>query len=93
MSRLESQKKKGIFDPYVLWPFDKKVIFPLVTGIRTPDYAVCTKGKAMYVNVNSISYSIPYHGFSKCSIENWNITSNLCFKNQWFLPIFLHEGS
>ena len=31
---------KGIFDPYVLWPFDKKLIFKLVTRVRTRDYTV-----------------------------------------------------
>ena len=29
---------KGIFDAYVLWPFDKNFIFELVTRIRTRDY-------------------------------------------------------
>ena len=31
---------KGIFDSYVLWPFDKKFIFELVTRVNTPDYTV-----------------------------------------------------
>ena len=31
---------KGIFDPYVLWPFDKKLIFQLVTRISTRDFTV-----------------------------------------------------
>ena len=31
---------KGIFGPYVVWLFDKKLIFQLVTRIRTPDYAI-----------------------------------------------------
>ena len=31
---------KGIFDPYVLWPFDKKLISSLVTGVRTRDYTI-----------------------------------------------------
>ena len=31
---------KGIFDPYVLWPFGKKLVFYLVTSIRTRDYTV-----------------------------------------------------
>ena len=33
---------KGIFDPYVLWPFDKKVIFKLIMRVRTRDYTVYT---------------------------------------------------
>ena len=42
-SRLEAQAgffrllMKGIFDPYVLWPFDKKLIFWLVILVRTRD--------------------------------------------------------
>ena len=31
---------KGIFGPYVLWPLDKRLIFWLVTRIRTRDYTV-----------------------------------------------------
>ena len=32
--------EKGIFDPYVLRPFDKTLIFELVMGVRTRDYTV-----------------------------------------------------
>ena len=32
---------KGIFDPYVLWPFDKKSIFLLVKRVSTRDFTVC----------------------------------------------------
>ena len=31
---------KGIFDPYVLRPFDKKLISLLITRVRTRDYTV-----------------------------------------------------
>ena len=31
---------KGIFDAYVLWPFDKKLISWLVTHIRTRNFTV-----------------------------------------------------
>ena len=31
---------KGIFDPYVLWPFDKKLIFWLLRRAKTRDYKV-----------------------------------------------------
>ena len=31
---------KGIFDPYVLCPFDKKLIFKLVTHVSTRDFTV-----------------------------------------------------
>ena len=34
---------KGIFGPYVLLPFDKKLIFKLVMRIRTHDYMVSHK--------------------------------------------------
>ena len=32
---------KGIFDAYVLRPFDKKLIFELVTGVNTRNFTVC----------------------------------------------------
>ena len=32
---------KGIFDAYVLWPFDKKSFFELVTRVNTRDFTVC----------------------------------------------------
>ena len=47
MSRLEAHAgffrllMKGIFDPYVLQPFDEKYIFELVTHVKTRDYTVC----------------------------------------------------
>jgi len=31
---------KGIFGPYVLWPFDKKLIFWIVTRVSARDYTV-----------------------------------------------------
>ena len=31
---------KGIFDPYVLWPFDKKLISKLVMSVKTRNYTV-----------------------------------------------------
>ena len=36
---------KGIFYPYVLWPFNKKLISYLVTRFRTRDYTVHNKLK------------------------------------------------
>ena len=38
---------KGIFDPYVLWPFDKKLIFHLVTRVRTRNYTVEQKRRIL----------------------------------------------
>ena len=44
LSRLETHAgffrllMKGIFDPYVLGPFDEKFISKLVTCVRTRDY-------------------------------------------------------
>ena len=32
---------KGIFDDYILWPFDKKLIFELVMCVNTRDFTVC----------------------------------------------------
>ena len=49
MSRLEAHVgffrllMKGIFNPYVQWSFDKKLIFWLATSVRTRDYTVCQK--------------------------------------------------
>ena len=45
---------KGIFGPYVLWPFDKMLIFQLVTHIRTCDYTVpiCTNKTKTYTRTN-----------------------------------------
>ena len=46
MSRLEAHAgffrlpMKGIFDPYDLWPFDNKLIYQLVTHVRTRNYTV-----------------------------------------------------
>ena len=34
---------KGIFDAYVLWPFDKKNIFDLVTRVNPRDFTVVHK--------------------------------------------------
>ena len=31
---------KGIFDAYVLWPFDKKFVFELVTWVNTHDFTI-----------------------------------------------------
>ena len=31
---------KGIFNPYVLWPYDKKLISEYLTRVRTCDYTV-----------------------------------------------------
>ena len=41
---------KGIFVPYVLRPFDKKLISLLVKRVRTRDYTVCfsTLGLKMF---------------------------------------------
>ena len=36
---------KGIFDHYVLWPFDKKLIFKLVTCVSTHDFTICKMAK------------------------------------------------
>ena len=43
---------KGIFDAYVLWPFDKKFIFELVMYIDTRDYTVCKNFPAGEKQIN-----------------------------------------
>ena len=48
---------KGIFGPYIMWPFDKKQIFELVTRIRTRDYTVATK----IVNLTSSCFQLNWH--------------------------------
>ena len=40
---------KGIFDPYLLWPFCKTLIFLLVTGISTRDFTVCCHQKLCHI--------------------------------------------
>ena len=44
---------KGIFDPYVLWPFDKKLISYLVTRVRTRDYTVKKNDKKLSLKSRS----------------------------------------
>ena len=44
---------KGIFGPYVLWPLDKKLIFWIVTRVRTVsacDYTVCIWAVTVFLN-------------------------------------------
>ena len=40
---------EGIFDPYMLYPFDKKQISELVTCVRTRDHMVC-------IAINSLNF-------------------------------------
>ena len=47
---------KGIFDAYVLWPFDKKFVFELVTCVNTRDYTV---DKSTYSVVPAKLFDIP----------------------------------
>ena len=60
MSRLEAHVGffrlllKGIFSPYVLWPFDKKLIFELVMRIRTRNYTVYIMSTTI-VSIDQIS--------------------------------------
>ena len=39
---------KGIFGPYVLWPFDKKLIFWIVTRVSARDYTVDATFDSVY---------------------------------------------
>ena len=42
---------KRIFGPYVLWPFDKNLIFQLVTRISTRDFTVCFLSEKIHILV------------------------------------------
>ena len=42
---------KGIFDAYVLWPFDKKE-FELVTRINTRDFTAQVSDPAVMINLD-----------------------------------------
>ena len=42
---------KGIFDPYVLWPFDKKFIFELVMSVNTRDFTVYASNSTDFLTV------------------------------------------
>ena len=42
---------KGIFDAYVLWPFDKKN-FELVTRINTRDFTAQVSDPAVMINLD-----------------------------------------
>ena len=63
-SRLEAHAgffrllKKGIFDPYVLSPFDKKLISKLVTHVRARDYMVFGTSLSCQPNPTQIANSI-----------------------------------
>ena len=48
---------KRIFGPYTVWPFNKKLIFWLVTCIRTRNYTV------IRVSSNTLFFPVDYLGF------------------------------
>ena len=48
---------KGIFDPYVLWPFGKKLIFWLLTRVSTHDFTVSIKSCAIFELHEFFSFS------------------------------------
>ena len=43
---------KGIFDAYLLWPFDKKMFFELVTRVNTRNFTVLGKKIAQLQGVS-----------------------------------------
>ena len=52
---------KGIFDAYVLLPFDKKNIFELVTRVSTRDYTVCIEQNLKsYRWVSFTPFGVPF---------------------------------
>ena len=44
---------RGIFNLYVLWPFDKKLIFLLVTHVNTCDFAVNKNTTSKIIHVRN----------------------------------------
>jgi hypothetical protein len=40
---------KGIFNAYVLWPIDKKLIFELVTHVNTRDFTLRKNHKGLNI--------------------------------------------
>ena len=57
---------KGIFDPYVLWPFDKELIFLLVMLVSTREFTVNEKTQSDFFhhcNCNCICKAILINRF------------------------------
>ena len=91
---------KGIFDPYVLWPFDKKLISLLVTCIRTRDHTVDSPKNGVSKSVSNSCYiEIIFKriliwiskGFTlrNCMIKSQRFTCSLFFfllNFRWFHP-------
>ena len=87
-SRLEARVSffrllmKGIFGRYVLWPFDKKLIFQLVTCIRTRDYTVTLSSKIMSNNWQLATTPILWVCFGKNVLKfvspAWKLENPYC---------------
>ena len=57
---------KGIFGPYVLWPFDKKLIFWIVTRVSARDYTVILK-----LNILTLQFKLD-QGFCTLTKKEWS---------------------
>ena len=75
---------KGMFDPYVLWLFDKKLISWLVTHVKTLDYTVWVVEKrssmALYSCLNVWIFQL-WMTFRKVTRH---INGSSCSKNTWW---------
>ena len=58
---------KGIIDAYVLWPFDKKFIFELVTRVSTRDSTVWIE--IVILVFFKSERERKFYNFADCSIE------------------------
>ena len=88
---------KRIFDPYVLWPFDKKLI---VTQVRTCNYTVVYVYYELYLclkiplslsfkswNWKSHTFAI---GISQLTILIWTVPFQNLMENPELISYFLH---
>ena len=55
---------KGIFGPYVLWPFDKKLIFWIVTRVSARDYTVFEMNRVPWCKGRCVAGLPSYFGVS-----------------------------
>ena len=75
-------RMQGIFGPYELWPFDKKLIFLIVTCIRTPDYKVSYiwlcylyRYRKKYILIPKLSWTFEVRNFELNHIRLTNFYS------------------
>ena len=88
--RLFQIAKKGMFDHYVLWPFDKKLIFSLVTCIRTRDYMVSfyMRSRLILFFIKPISCNDPKIKLESQNFLPWYRLSKLKHNFCWLFPFW-----